>query len=588
MIPNFSGTTITWIAVVLILALLLQTRPLLSWLNLDAIALALAALALAFRSETAQMPADGPTLQSWSYGVLTGVGVYWVWRGIQLTFWRAMPTRTANVSEGAMVVLIIATLAIGFNAVMNASLGEGTRDGLAGGIYMAETGKLPYGDLAGRDSRSPLVYAVHAGAARVLPPTDDGGPLAWDSRSRWLEGGRLGALDPLAPRVVNGLLFVLLMAAVGLTGQRLHSVAMGWTLVAILTIFPGTLECLTQTDVLLPAALLAWAVAFVTMGGLGPFLATLLIVLAGLAWPWAWLALPIMLVFFIRRGWQGLAVVGALLMGATAIGAMLLFLVNPTLPRADGALAAAGVEPRFAAALGSNGALVIEQYKPVATPPGDFKSWLWRRLLEAESTSVGSRFDLPPATDGSNVLFREVTTTAAARDRVQASYREAVAAWPDSTRLVVSLRSLLESVWRPEGVRAPVLPTPWAVWFGSGPEAESNRVLAQRILKGALGLLVLVLCWRVGRLVQPALHQLLGALLAVAAGAMLASEQGSTTNWVWLMPLILAAIVAPVDSTAAPRVVAAPRPSPPPQPARTNNPSVFASRGAEPRISVER
>src|SRR5262245_25330958 len=32
LMPNFSGTTITWIAVVLILALLLQTRPFLSWL----------------------------------------------------------------------------------------------------------------------------------------------------------------------------------------------------------------------------------------------------------------------------------------------------------------------------------------------------------------------------------------------------------------------------------------------------------------------------------------------------------------------------------------------------------------------------
>src|SRR5262245_55496368 len=75
LIPNFSGTTITWIAVVLILALLLQTRPLLSWSNLDALALALAALALAFRSETAQVSEGGPTLQAWSYGILTGACV---------------------------------------------------------------------------------------------------------------------------------------------------------------------------------------------------------------------------------------------------------------------------------------------------------------------------------------------------------------------------------------------------------------------------------------------------------------------------------------------------------------------------------
>src|SRR5262249_1510407 len=56
LIPSFSGTTITWIAVVLILALLLQTRPLFSWLNLDGLMLALAAVALAFRSETAAVP----------------------------------------------------------------------------------------------------------------------------------------------------------------------------------------------------------------------------------------------------------------------------------------------------------------------------------------------------------------------------------------------------------------------------------------------------------------------------------------------------------------------------------------------------
>lgn len=588
LIPSLSGTTITWIAVVLTLALLLQTRPFLSWLNLDALMLALAALALAFRGETAACPPDGPTLQFWSYAVLTGVCIYWLWRGVQLTFWRALPIRSANVSEGAMLVLIVAVLAIGFNTVFNAPLSEGARDGLAGGIYMAETGKLPYGDLPGRDSRAPLLYALHAGATKLAPPAGSNGSLSWSNRSEWLDGDRLTTLDPIAPRIVNGLLFVLLIAGAGLIGQRLHSVAMGWTLIALLVIFPGTLECLAQTDVLLPAALLTWSVAFLTLPAIGPFLATLAIVFAGLAWPWAWLALPVMFVFFIRRGWQALAVVGAVLIGASAVGAMLLFLVRPTLPRADGALSAAGLEPRFTASLGANGALVIEQYKPVAPPPADFKAWLWKVLLQVESTSVGPGFDLPPSTDASSVLYRELSATAAAREPVQASYRDAVAAWPDTTRLVVALRSLLESVWRPDVVRAPVLPSPWTLWLGAGSEAESNRIHAQRIAKGAVGVLVILLCWRMLRAPQPELHQLLGGLLAIAAAAMLASEQGAIANWVWLMPLLLAVIAAPVDSTLAPRQSASPRASPPPQPTRPSNPSMFASRAAEPRITIER
>jgi hypothetical protein len=588
LIPTLSGTTITWIAVVLILALLLQTRPFLSWLNLDALMLALAALALAFRSQTASCPPDGPTLQFWSYAVLTGICIYWLWRGVQLTFWRALPARSANVSEGAMLVLIVAVLAIGFNTIANTPLSEGARDGLAGGIYMAETGKLPYGDLPGRDTRAPLLYALHAGAVKIVPPTGSSGPVSWSNRSDWLDGDRLSAIDPLAPRLVNGLLFVLLITGVGLIGQRLHSVAMGWTLIALFVIFPGTLECLAQSDVLLPAALLTWSVAFLTVPGVGPFLATLSIVFAGLAWPWAWLALPVMFVFFIRRGWQALAVVAAVLIGATAVGAMLLFMVRPTLPRADGALAAAGLEPRFTASLGSNGALVIEKYKSIASPSSDFKAWLWKMLLQAESTSVGPGFDLPPSTDASSVLYRELSATAAARERVQSSYRDAVAAWPDTTRLVVSLRSLLESVWRPDIARAPVLPSPWSLWFGAGSDAEANRVLAQRIAKGIAGALVVLMCWRIARAPVPELHQVLGALLAVSAAAMLASERGAIANWVWLMPLVLAVLAAPVDSALTPRQTVMPRGSPPPQPTRPSNPAMFASRAAEPRISVER
>lgn len=588
LLPNFSGTTIMWIAVVLTLALLLQTRPFLSWLNLDAIMLAVAAVALAFRSETAPCPVDGPTLQYWSYAILTAVCIYWLGRGLQLTLRRAVPTRSANVSEGAMLVLIVAVMALGFNTVINAPLSDASRDGLAGGIYMAETGKLPYGDLPGRDYHGPLLYALHAGAVRVAPIDASSGALTWDNRGEWLDGDRLQATDPLAPRLVNGLLFVLLLIGMGMIGQRLHSVAMGWTLVAILVVFPGTLECLEKPDVMLPAVLLTWAVAFLTMGAAGPFFATLFVVFAGLASPWAWLALPVLLIYFARRGWQALAVVGAMLIGVAAVGAMLLFLVRPTLPRADGALAAAGRSPSFAAVLEPNGTVVRIEKRDVPPPPSDFKALLWQCLLDAESTSVGTGFDVPPGTNAANVFYRDLATTAASRERVQGSYRDAVAAWPDSTRLLASLRSVLECVWRPEGVRVPVLPTPWTLWFGAGPEAESNRMLTQRIVKGAVGALVLFLCWRMTRAPRPELPFLLGALLAITAGAMLASERGAVVNWVWLLPLALAVVAAPVDPGDGTRQNATPRASPPPQPTRPSSPSVFASRSSEPRISVER
>ncbi|MBI5865620.1 MAG: hypothetical protein HZB38_14150 [Planctomycetes bacterium] len=587
--PALSGSTLTWIAVVMILALTLQTRPLFRWHNLDGIMLALSAVALSVRGETASLGPTGPTLQQWSYLVLTLIALYWVARGVQVAFARTLPGFGPNVSEGAMTIFVIAALAMGLNSVVYSPLSEASRDALAGGIYMAETGRLPYGELPGREARSPLLYTVYAGAVKLLPPSNSDGPMVWANRAQWLTADRMSAVDPNAARMVNGALFVLLFGGVAWLGHRLHSVALGQTLVVLLVVFPGTLECLSQPDILLPATLLAWSLAFLTVPVVGSFFAALLLVTSGLAWPWAWLGLPPLLAFALRRGWHGFSVVLATLACLAGMTLGLRYHVRPTLPRVDGALAAAGFQPNFVANLDESGAVAIEKAAEAKPPSADFKARLWQALLQAESTPVDSNAHFGPSIDPQSVLFRGLEVAPAARPNVQEAYRKATAELPHAAYLATALRSVLECVQFPETRGASALPTPWKLWFEGGPDGEQGSVLARRIGKGLLGLMVLLLCVFMLRGPRPERHQLFGALLAVAAGAVLASETGATANWIWLMPAILALPALHASASGGPKPMAtpAPRTGPPAYPLRPSSSLLIADQ-PEPRISVEK
>lgn len=587
LVPQFNPVMLTWIAVFVILALTFQSKPIFTWHNADGLVLALTAVGLALRSEPAQVPAGGPTLQCWSYGLLTCSLVYWLIRGIFICYARTLPALTPNVREGAMSIFVIAGLVLAFSAILRTPLSESARDGLAGGAFLLETQKLPYGDLPGRDSHSPLLYGANAGAIKLTQWIGASDAKTWSNRSLWLSPESMPRFDSAAVRLLCGVLFLLLFGAVAWLGQRLHSAALGQSMVVILGVFPGALECLAQPDLLLPTTLLAWALVFLTLPFVGPFLATVAVVAAGLAWPWAWLTIPLLLGSFVRRGWQGLIVVLALFGSFAGVGYGLYRLVEPTLPRADGALAAAGDEPGYTVALSAGGELTIDSYKSQSLPKSDFKSWVWDTLLRAESTTVGHEFTPGTGIDRSVVFFRELFVPAAARDRVQEAYRDATVNLPLMPRLATCLRSVLECTWRPESVAAAIEPTPWRLWIGGGSENASQRVFAQRMVKFLLGVLALLLAFRLFRVQPIERHHLFGALLAVIAGTMLASEGGAAANWLWLMPSALAALALRCDREIVEPLPTTGKPAPL-YPGRPSTSGMYIRRSPEPRISVER
>lgn len=539
--PELSGATLTWFAIVLILALTLHTRPLFTVRNLDALVLAATCLLLAYRWDRGVLAGDpmSLSLQTWA-SILLGVAtLYWLLRGVWLLQARSVPAATPNVSEGSMLVLIAAGLVVSFSHVATAPITAASRDALVGGLCVLETGKLPYGDAAGYDTRSPLLYVAQAGMLRLAPLQAEvsGAPtnVAWHNRSAWMVGDWISTVDPTAVRLLNGLLVILTMAPLVWIGKQLHSLSIGLTMMAAFAVFPGAVECFSRPDIMLPTMLVTWSVAFALLPGIGGLLSVLVISLAGLAWPWCWFGLPVLLGYFLRKGWSGVGAVVGLLGGTAACVLTVVGLTSPMLPRADGSIAAAGAQPSHVAELSAGGSLVIEPSSiPPATVTTDFKSGLWTFLLERESLA---------APDAGNVLYRHVSAEGPARDALQKHYRQALAAADDMTRFWTGTRTILEATWLADRPPYALVPGTWQQWsahFG-GDSLWTNVRRGVKILSGLLALLFFVM---LVRLAEPRPHQMVGAMLAVAALVLIASPLGPATNWAWLLPLVLTTLAA--------------------------------------------
>ncbi len=578
LLPDLRGPTLTWIAVVVILVLILQTKPLLSWHNLDGLVLVLTVLLLPLRNNLTIVARDplGQTIQWWTYMLLCLVGLYWLERGVRLLFAKTPPTLRPNISVRAMTVLIVAGLLVAGGRIATAPLSHGSRDGLIGGIYTAETGKLPYGDAIGHDARSPLLYLLHAGAVQLVKPTDAAGiELRWADRAAWLDQATLETANPKAVRLVNAVLLLLLLGALAGIGHRTHSVAAGQTLVAILCIFPGALECLPRPEIMLPTVLLAWSFAFAFLPRVGGLLSVLTIVLAGLAWPWAWLMLPALLAYFFRHQWQAFGATVGLLGGLAAIVVGTTTLVAPALPRADGALREAGITPSYAARLSDDGTPVIDHHQPDGAIRQTFKTRLWQPLLardELRLDSAATQLALPNGVDAGTIRYRDVTATGPAREVLQTEYRAALAREPELTQTWVALRTLLEATWKPEVTLGTPTVGVWELWGLNQP--HHNWTLIRRVTKILVGLLALGVAFALIRGRPGQLHQLTGGLLAISAATLLVSLTGAATNWIWLMPAVLAALVARGDSAA-----------PAPETHHSERPPLDL--GPAPRITVE-
>jgi hypothetical protein len=592
LLPELSAATLTWIAVVVILVLTIQAKPIVCWHNLDGLMLALTALLLPLRGNTSLVRGDptGHTVQCWVYLLLCAATVYWIIRGLRLLLGKTAPTMTANVSAGAMFVLIAAGLCLAGSRIAGAPLSEGSRDGLTGGICFADTSKLPYGDAPGRESRSPLLYVVHAGATKVVGPAFelDGESLAmkWQNREQWMSDKAWKSVDPAPARLVNAFLFILLIAATAGIGCRLHSMALGQTLVAILCVFPGALECLSHPEILLPAALVAWSILFLTIPGVGGFLAMLTLAFAGLSWAWAWLGMIVVLGYLLRRGWQALGGVVGLCAGIMLIVMGFDAYTAPTLPSATGSQREAGITPAYTARVSEDGTIVIDPYHPDVTVAPTFKKWFWKPLLDREDirlSTLNLPFAYPSGVDGGAIACNTVLAEGPARAELQKGYRSAMKQEPRLTQTLASIRGVLDATWKAEDAANPETKGVWQLW--SETFAGRNWELIRRCAKLAVGVLALFAALVVFREPGPQIPRLLGGLLAVGAAILLVDMTGPATNWIWLMPMILAALAAKSAPPALPPKAALPAS---PFNAPMGKPPTVIQPGPAPRITVER
>jgi hypothetical protein len=553
--PDLNWATTCWFAVLAILALTLRLKPLLSIRNLDALVLAAMCLLLALRDAPGGPVGSAHPWQSWAYLGLTGSVVYWVLRALVLVAARRPLQSTGTISGSVRLVLLAAGLALCIHKLATAPLTSASRDGIVGGLCTSATGKLPYGDTPGFDGRSPLLYLVHAGAVRLVPPTlvAEGqafaAPLTWQNRDWWLAQPWLATADLRAARLVNAALFILILLGLFLIGLRLQTEGAAWIIVALFCLFAGTLEGLPQPDIMLPTLLLTWTIAFALLPGVGGLLAVLGIVLAGVAWPWAWLGLPLLLAYFWRRGWQAVGSTVGLLGGVAACIFGLAWLVQPAIPRDNGALALAGLQPLYDARLANADTLVIDQRdvttQEVASPAATAR--LWRFLIDRESATLKEaaddlgavKIDWPNGVNGSSVFYRQVQATPAALPLLQTAYRKVVGQMPDPTRLLVAARTVIESTWQPARPEAPPVTEVWRLW-GGPPPLTGRWLLLRRAAKLAVAVLVIwaTLAIFLGRRARP--RNLLGALLLTSCGGLLASEVGAVTYLVWLLPPLVA------------------------------------------------
>lgn len=576
-LPDSQLPPATLFGAVVVLILFLSSRPFATGRSLDAIILAAGCVLLALRGGSPALFGPGTT---WlAYILLTMFGAYWLARGFVFLRAAYIPRAEIGVGDAAQGVLAVAALLMALHTIANAPLTRASQDGLIGGVHLLNTGKMPYGETIGYDGQSPLLYAAHAAVAYLMPPEIAVGselvPLTWDKRAVWEHMDWPEAEGVAAARMVNALLFLLSILGLTTLGRWLHSTSMGLALATAFAVLPGISECLPRPDILLPVALFIWVIVLATLPGLFALFAGALLVIAGLAWPWLWLALPAVLFWFVGRGWAASAGAVGVVAGVAAAVWIAIGLSLPAPPRADGAIAAAGVTTTRVARVQDH-ALVISPQDGAANPASGLRAQLWQMLLDRESGRITAgtenlRYEDAAGTGG-EMNFRELAADGDARERLMPLYRTAVA----ENGYLPRLRTLLEAVWLPARPAEPTARGAWQIWTAGAPEREAQIVNIRRAMKVAAAILALLLAVMViaNRLNQP--YQLIGALTTICAAALIASESGAAANQALLLTPVL--LLFAVDGRAS-SVGGSNRPDfapPPPVPS-----------GSGPRISVE-
>lgn len=606
LVPVMSQAVQTWIALLIVLMLLVQVAPWRTWRNLDALAVGALCVFLLLRDPVAGRWRAGHPDEIWVYLVLVAVALYWVLRGVVVVARGAGRGLDVNLSRGALLIVTLGAVLLGFDAQLRSGTTLAARDGMYGALTMLNEGHLPYGAHDGHDGRSPLLYLTYYPLVAASPDCQPDDPaMAPLTPADFAYAHTAPASDAwrTTVRVTHLALLALLALGVWVLGARLHSGRMAAMLVVLVLVFPGASRHFADPTVLIPATLIAWGLALATIPAIGGLLGTVLLVAAGLAWPWAWLGVPVMVAYFLRQGWQALGTIVGLLAGLAGIVAMLFYTVAPAAPLTPGAREVAGYETPYVARIDDRQHVVIERATASETPEAELapKRWLWQGLLAGEALTLADAdhdFRLPSGTDAGAVAFLDVRVSPETRPAVNAAYR---AAFEDGAgpwaRLAASTRTLLEATWlQPSSTRGPSAGT-WHVW-AAVTDGEQVIDWTRRGVKVFVGIMVVALAYVALRRRAPR-YLLFGGVTTVLLLGLLASTSGGATDWGIIFPAILGLIAATGERPVVPpkpagrQAVAPPPPdtahpldhSPPaPQP---DLPPLSLVDEPAPRISVE-
>ncbi|MCG3126378.1 MAG: hypothetical protein CHACPFDD_01213 [Phycisphaerae bacterium] len=602
-LPMTGGTGLMWLAIVVTLVLMVRLDAIISLRNLDALVLAGSCVLLMLRWSQETAAAGGQTLQWWSYLLLTSAAAYWLLRGLLLTRARRAAEHVGNVSPGAMLVLGSFGLAVALTQVATAPLSPASRDGLIGGHYFASTGKLPHGQTVGVDQQSPLLYVLHGAAAKIAPVHVllDGNrvPPEWGERDKWMVGNWWEGASAASARWVNGFLLLATLAALVGIGSLLDSLAAGLTMATVFCVFPGAVECLPRPEVMLPTALASWALALSLLPGAGGLLSGFAVIVAGIGSPWLWLLLPVLLGFNLRRGVSGFGNLLGAGVGVAAVLAGLVWFVAPSVARADGALAAAGIQPPWVGTISDNTTLTLAPRTAGAPSAPDWvdraQSAVWRWLLNdgarlQEPTGAVPPWKLAPAgMNPADISFHDVDVTQGATE-YQDEYARRMSSHLIGERLVAVVRTAAEATSLQAAPPANV-ESAWAAWAAWKPGSEAAWNQARRLTKLGAGVMTLLVALLLFSARQVREFHLVGGFLAVSAAVALASSSGAVGNLAMLLPSVLAliAVNGEVVADATPRValqrMRGEAANTAPAAAGSRPPAV---RSAGPRISIEK
>ncbi|MGE3180003.1 MAG: hypothetical protein AB7N71_00085 [Phycisphaerae bacterium] len=563
--PSFNRVQFAWIGVLGILAITLMLRRGSELAALDGLLLAFAATCMLLRSvHTTPDFLVGHDLSWWTYLALLAIVVYFAVRGMFLLGNQVPDQVGRSGNEGAAFVFLVAAILFGTWYAKNVPPAQASVDGLLGGRETMDFGTLPYGTTSNHNHRSPLLYLWYASLAKmdlVNPLPDRASEFEFERTNFEVRTQVAPYLWYSARPILWSNLFFAGLTLIGLMviGSRLHSASVGLSLAALFALFPGTLDAITNSELLLGTALLTWAIAFSLLPLLGGFFGALFFVAAGFVWPWAWLGLPILLAYSWVRGWMVVWSIFGFLAGVGLFVWALPILVPASLPQPRGFWSDSAEFPRYAAAFDPEQLTLTitpmteRQRTELAAEPHTFAPMIdW--LLRQGSTTI-DRLASTSFSDGRVVIAEGVdphTTHYAAilpvdelsRSKLQAQYQFDMSTADPKKQFMGSLRTLIEDTWRPGKSPYSLEQSAWRSW-GALEKSKADQIRTIRRVIKTMALVLAALCSVIllsRKAVAP--PAFVGALLAVLAVGFIASLNGPGDHWAWILPAMLAAHAA--------------------------------------------